>query len=405
MNEQSMLTEREDRVPLDLLCDPEIQLVDPRKTPDWEFLYVDISSVDNRLKTVTEPTRIRGADAPSRARQVIRSGDVLVATTRPNLNAVARVGSELDGQVASTGFCVLRPREPLLSEFLFLWVQSPAFVDALTELVQGALYPAVTEKQVRAQFIRLLSPAIQRQVVGRLSSQLSTLERARAALVTQVEAADAVFDALLRSTFDGASWPMVKVGSVAIVSGGIQKTPSRAPLKNHRPFLTVRNVQRGRLDLTAVERFEVTQTELDRYRLSPEDLLVVEGNGSPDHIGRNALFPAGMEEEWIHQNHIIRVRFDRSRMLPRFVSLYLNSPQGRAQMLDAAATTTGLFTLSTAKITNLVIPDAPLDTQQAIVSRVDAWESKALSLCSSLRSRLADLERLSASLLQEAFAA
>jgi type I restriction enzyme S subunit len=42
------------------------------------------------------------------------------------------------------------------------------------------------------------------------------------------------------------------------------------------------------------------------------DILIVEGNGSLDQIGRNALF-VGDEDEWIHQNHIIRVRLDRSK--------------------------------------------------------------------------------------------
>src|SRR6266852_7492650 len=96
------------QVTLDELCEPRIATCDPRRQPDTEFVYVDISSVDNGLKRIVAPKPMLGRMALSRARQRIVSGDVLVATTRPNLNAVARVTDDLDGLVASTGFCVLR---------------------------------------------------------------------------------------------------------------------------------------------------------------------------------------------------------------------------------------------------------------------------------------------------------
>jgi hypothetical protein len=76
-----------------------------------EFTYVDISSVDNKLKRITEYKTLAVEAAPSRAKQHLKSGDVLVSMTRPNLNAVAIVPPELDGAVGSTGFHVLRAAE------------------------------------------------------------------------------------------------------------------------------------------------------------------------------------------------------------------------------------------------------------------------------------------------------
>src|SRR5262245_60445760 len=67
-----------------------------------EFSYIDIASVDNNKKRVTAARIVSKEDAPSRARQVVRSGDVLVSMTRPNLNAVALVGPDLVGSIAST---------------------------------------------------------------------------------------------------------------------------------------------------------------------------------------------------------------------------------------------------------------------------------------------------------------
>lgn len=119
-----------------------IETRDPRREPGNTFKYVDITSVDNVDKRIVEAREIIGKDAPSRARQVIRAGDVIVSTTRPNLNAIALVPIELENQICSTGFCVLRPTDELGSPFLFAFVQTPEFVNGLSESVKGALYPA-----------------------------------------------------------------------------------------------------------------------------------------------------------------------------------------------------------------------------------------------------------------------
>lgn len=133
------------------LCDRQITFRDPRINPGAVFRYVDISSVDYRLKEIVSAQVVRGSDASVRARQVIKTNDVLVSTVRPNLNAVALVPPELDGQICSTGFWVLRCGPELKPTYLFAFVTSLRFVNGLVELVQGALYPAVTSREVFAQ--------------------------------------------------------------------------------------------------------------------------------------------------------------------------------------------------------------------------------------------------------------
>ncbi len=78
------------------VCEERTGTRDPRTEPERPFRYVDITGVDNKAKRIVAPKTLSGRDAPSRARQIIRAGDVLVSTTRPNLNAVALVPSDLD---------------------------------------------------------------------------------------------------------------------------------------------------------------------------------------------------------------------------------------------------------------------------------------------------------------------
>ncbi|NBV24661.1 MAG: restriction endonuclease subunit S, partial [Proteobacteria bacterium] len=178
-------------VKLDEVCVGSTGTRDPGAEPDKIIRYVDISSVDNRAKRITEAKTLLGKVAPSRARQIILANDVLVATTRPNLNAVALVPPDLDGEMCSTGFCVLRPTPEVDPEYLFLFVQSDAFAHGLADLVKGALYPAVSDKQVRARPIPLPPLAEQRRIAGRLREQMAEVARARAAVQAQLAAAQA----------------------------------------------------------------------------------------------------------------------------------------------------------------------------------------------------------------------
>ena len=143
--------------------------------PMGDFVYVDISSIDRETKKIADPKSLTLSQAPSRAKQLLRSGDVLISMTRPNLNAVALVSEDLDGAIGSTGFHVLRSRW-LRPEFLLRLVQSQRFVDEMSDLVQGALYPAVRPKDIAAFTFAFETPAQQTRIVTKLEELLSDLD-------------------------------------------------------------------------------------------------------------------------------------------------------------------------------------------------------------------------------------
>jgi len=187
--------------PLSDLCQRPVSSTDPKRKPEHEFWYVDISSVDNTTKRIASPRRVKGRDASVRARQLMHVNDVLVATTRPNLNAVALVPEQYDREICSTGFCVLRAGPELDPEYLFYCVQSPGFVESLVDLTQGALYPAVTDRQVLAQTIPWLCVDDQRQIAARLKAQLAEVETVRQAAQTQLAEINRLPQRLLAHAF------------------------------------------------------------------------------------------------------------------------------------------------------------------------------------------------------------
>ncbi|MGB3954314.1 MAG: hypothetical protein WBL05_03355 [Brooklawnia sp.] len=86
---------------------------------DEGFQYIDLTSVDRVTRRIGETATITAGAAPSRARQIVRAGDVIFATTRPTPMRVAVIAQEYDGQIASTGYCILRPnQDEILTNFL-----------------------------------------------------------------------------------------------------------------------------------------------------------------------------------------------------------------------------------------------------------------------------------------------
>src|SRR2546428_1740755 len=109
-----------------------VEARDPRREPETAFSYVDIAGIDNRSGKVSVAKQLHGKDAPSRARRVIHTNDVIVSTVRPNLNATALVPEWLDNQICSTGFCVLRCRKSLAPQYLYAFTRTKDFVDTLS---------------------------------------------------------------------------------------------------------------------------------------------------------------------------------------------------------------------------------------------------------------------------------
>ena len=176
---------------------------------DREILYVDISSIDNNSNQIVDPKRTTLSGAPSRARQVIHAGDVLFSTVRPYLRKIAPVTQEFDGEIASTGFSVLRATDGLDPQYLFYKCISHDFVSALTGEQYGVSYPAVKDEQVKAQPFELPPTNEQRRIVERLDALFDEINRGVESLRAAKDTIELYRQSLLKSAFEGrltADW-------------------------------------------------------------------------------------------------------------------------------------------------------------------------------------------------------
>jgi type I restriction enzyme, S subunit len=133
------------------------------------------------------------------------------------------------------------------------------------------------------------------------------------------------------------------------------------------PYLRAANVGTGVVDLSDVKSMRVSPASAAALRLRADDLLLVEGSGSPSEVGRCALW-ADQLDGCIHQNSVVRARLDRSVLTPDFVMAWFNSPIGRSYFSLHATTTSGLYHIGAGKVGRAPIP-IPSRSDQIRLSR------------------------------------
>lgn len=196
-------------------------------------------------------------------------------------------------------------------------------------------------------------------------------------------------------------WVWTSVDHLAMVFGGLTKNAKRRALPTKRPMLRVANVYQNCLDLTDVHEIGLTANEIERVQLQIHDLLVVEGNGSKDQIGRMAIWRNEIPNA-VHQNHLIKIRLFEHE-LSQFILNWFQSPNGRVAVEAVASSTSGLHTLSISKIASLPVPLPCLAEAKIIVEHIEDAFGRIVHLESACERELMRTTSLRQSILKDAF--
>ncbi len=196
-------------------------------------------------------------------------------------------------------------------------------------------------------------------------------------------------------------WTWARLEQLGMVVGGLTKNPKRAKLKEKLPYLRVANVYANELRLDEIEHIGVQDSELDKLLLREGDLLVVEGNGSKDQIGRLAIWD-GSIDPCVHQNHLIKVRLVVG-LMNKWVLFWLLSPVGRHFIEEVSSSTSGLYTLSVNKVGDLPVIVPPLAEQEQIIAEVERCLSVIEELEAGGEANLTRADRLGQAILLQAF--
>lgn len=148
--------------------------------PQQSFSYIDVGTLDNEHQRLSPTENIIDAkDAPSRARKIVKRGDVIYSTVRPYLHNICVIDKDFsEVPIASTAFCVMHANSSvLLNRFLFYWLLAPEF-DKFSNgnPSKGMLYPAIGEKALLNAVIPVPSIEEQKAIVGTLDEVFALID-------------------------------------------------------------------------------------------------------------------------------------------------------------------------------------------------------------------------------------
>ena len=168
-----------------------------------KFKYIDLTSVDRSSHSIVDPQIITSQNAPSRAQRIVKTNDVIFATTRPTLRRLCIISKEYDGNICSTGFCVIRPHLSVLPKWIYYNLSTEEFYDYVEPLQTGATYPAITDNDIRNYTIYLPSIEDQQSIVSRIDTLNEKCKALQANYEKTLSLCDDLKQALLRKAFNG----------------------------------------------------------------------------------------------------------------------------------------------------------------------------------------------------------
>ena len=167
--------------------------------PEEYFVYIDISSIESETGRIVSPSLILGKNAPSRARRVVHTEDVILSTVRPYLKAFAIIPQDYDNQICSTGFAVLTNKEVVTPEYIYYICLSDVVGQQFRKMMKGASYPAINIGDVKKTKIPILSIGDQSEI----SEILSTIDNKIFVESQRISALESLFNSLLHHLMTG----------------------------------------------------------------------------------------------------------------------------------------------------------------------------------------------------------
>ncbi|MFI3201477.1 MAG: restriction endonuclease subunit S [Eubacteriales bacterium] len=380
------------------MCESKIDTI--KLQDNKEIIYIDIASVDNQLKEISSYSKINILNAPSRAKQILKTNDILVSTVRPNLNAVAvnNIHEEIP-VIASTGYCVLRCKSEILPQYLFAFCKANQFIEELVKVAKGASYPAVSNGDVKNLKIPLPPLEIQEKIAKNLdlASNLVKLHK------TKLKELDKLIQSVFYDMFgdpvmNEMGWEVETIKNLCskIGSGATPKGGKESYKDFGISLIRSMNVHNGYFkykDLAFID--EIQAKQLDNVSVIKDDVLI---NITGASVARTCIVPEDILPARVNQ-HVSILRCKNS-IKPIYLNCLLANDVSQLALLHIGTSngaTREAITKSQLEDFKMIVP--PIRLQQKFSTIVTEIEKQK----SQVQKALDDAEILYNSLMQEYF--
>ncbi len=332
---------------------------------------------------------------PSRANLIAKSGDILFAKMMGTKKTL-HLDEDTAQNIYSTGFCAVRARPTVLTDrCLYHLLTSKAFLDQKDKNCSGATQKAITNAGLSKITIKV--PSIGQQ--ASIAQQLDRIASIIALRQSELQKLDELIKARFVELF--GTYPLNPKGwetaTIRDIVADVRYGSSRPAVDGGKyPYLRMNNITYGgELDLTDTKRIDIPDNELDKCTVRQGDVLFNRTN-SKELVGKTCVY--NRDEMMVLAGFVIRVRVTE-RILPEFLSAFLNADFSKQMLLGMCKTAIGQANINAQEMQNIEIYLPPIELQRQFVQFKEQTDKSKVAV----QKALDEAQLLFDSLMQQYF--
>lgn len=347
-----------------------------------------------RNKGIQVRDKVFGSAIKTKRQKLCEENDFLVAEIDAKVGGFGIVPADGHGAIVSSHYFLFEVVSRAIDLNWLDHVIRDGRFQRQVDAVGSTNYAAIRPRDVGAFQMPLPALAEQRAI----ADVLGTME-------TAIRKAESLIEATTRSLNTTLDWFLgdrrAKIAPTAPLGSIIESMKYGTSAKcdyGHSgvPVLRIPNVLSGGIDLSDLKYAPISTNEAAKYALADGDLLAVRTNGNPEYVGRMALVQ-GLALGAAYASYLIRIRVDRTKVMPEFVWLCSQTYPLRDTLTAAARTSAGNYNINSDGIRSALIPLPDIQTQERIVAVAEALRNR----CDAEISYLFELRNVHRALAQE----
>lgn len=352
---------------------------------------------------------------PSVEKYKIASGDILIS--RAGSVGFSVLVQDIPSTSAVFASYLIRyiPKSEVNPKFIAHFLQSPNYWRQISDASAGITLANVNAKKLADVVLPLAPLNEQKRIADKLDTLLARVDACERRLERVPQILKRFRQSVLAAATSGrltegwgedkgvdGEWENYPLGDVLIdIRYGTAKK-SVYELKGGTPVLRIPNVVNGKVDASDLKFSHFDKKEIETLSLKTDDLLLIRSNGSVELVGKVAVVDEEFEG-YLYAGYLIRLRFDKTKANPRYISYYLSSPAIRRHIEITARSTSGVNNINSEEVKAIALDLPSLEEQAEIVRRVETLFAFADCLEARYAAGHGLVGRLTPSLLAKAF--